>query len=356
MNSRRSFLTGVLASGALPLQGWAQAGSPAFLSAAQHRDGHYLLCGLTDRGEVLFEIPLPDRGHATAAHPTHAHAVSFARRPGRFAIVIDCSQGKSVAELTAPKGRHFYGHGAYSADGSLLFTTENDYDAARGIVGVWDVAAGYKRINEFGSGGIGPHDIQLMPDGEILVIANGGIETHPDTGRAKLNIPDMVSNLTYLKLNGTVVEQVQMDPKWARNSIRHLSIAKDGLVAMGMQWQGDIHEDVPLVSTHRIGESIRSMQLTKGLSKTMQGYVGSVAVLEGSDSILATSPRGGIVVSFERESGLQRDVQTLDDVSGIASGANGMMMTSGSGKVVIERGLMINHGTLRWDNHLVKIG
>jgi hypothetical protein len=353
MTSRRAFLSGILASSVLPLSGWAQAGSPSFLSAAQHRDGHYLLCGLSDQGEVLFEIPLPDRGHAAAAHPSKPHAVAFARRPGRFAIVIDCSKGTPIAELVAPQGRHFYGHGTYNADGTLLFTTENDYEAARGIVGVWDVTAGYQRVNEFSSGGIGPHDIQLIPEGETMVVANGGIETHPSTGRAKLNISEMAPNLTYLNLDGAVIEQACMDAKLSRNSIRHLSVAKDGLIAMGMQWQGDIHEDVPLVATHRMGEDIRPMQMKAGLSTLMEGYVGSVAVSEDGQNIAATSPRGGILVSFDN--GNQSGVQEFEDVSGVASNVQTMMMTSGSGVIRTQTGVLSHHSDLRWDNHLVSI-
>lgn len=118
MANRRQFIAGLLATGLTPVPSWADAGSPAFLSAALRDDGTYVLCGISDAMQVLFQIPLPARGHAAAAHPTRPLAVAFARRPGRFAQVLDCSTGQPTATLDAPRGHHFYGHGAFSQDGA----------------------------------------------------------------------------------------------------------------------------------------------------------------------------------------------------------------------------------------------
>ena len=183
MVGRRGFLAGLLASGLAPVPTWAEAGSPAFLSAARLPDGQFALCGISDSGQILFQISIPGRGHAATAHPIRAEAVAFARRPGVFAVIIDCVSGAEIARLACPEGRHFYGHGAYSHNGELLFTTENDYEAGEGRIGVWDVMRGYARVGDFASGGIGPHEIKVLPGSDILVVANGGIETHPDSGR-----------------------------------------------------------------------------------------------------------------------------------------------------------------------------
>ncbi len=95
--------------------------------------------------DLRFRIALPGRGHAAAAHPTRPEAVAFARRPGTFVVDIDCVAGCETAQLTAPEGRLFHCHGAFSLDGRWLYTTENDYEAARGVIGLWDAAHGYAR-------------------------------------------------------------------------------------------------------------------------------------------------------------------------------------------------------------------
>ena len=115
--------------------GWAAAGSPAYLAAARDPSGAYALFGLDGTGHDIFRIPLPDRGHAAAAHPTAPEAVAFARRPGRFALVIDCVKGRVAHRLDAPEGRHFYGHGAFLQGGAILATSENEIDTGKGASG-----------------------------------------------------------------------------------------------------------------------------------------------------------------------------------------------------------------------------
>ena len=139
---RRQFITGLLATGLIPKISWADAGSPAFLSAAARTDGSYVLCGIGHDLDILFQIPMPARGHAAAAHPTKPQAVAFVRRPGTFASVINCVTSKIETTLYAPKGRHFYGHGTFSVNGDWLFTTENDFEVGRGRIGAWDLSAG----------------------------------------------------------------------------------------------------------------------------------------------------------------------------------------------------------------------
>ncbi|MEL6958345.1 MAG: DUF1513 domain-containing protein [Pseudomonadota bacterium] len=351
MASRRSFIAGMLAAGLVPKPTWAEAGNPAFLSAAMKPDGSYVLCGLSEYGAITFEIALPDRGHAAAANPTLPEAVAFARRPGTYAIVLDCRTGQTKARLDAPVGRHFYGHGTFSADGSLLFTTENDYDAAAGIIGLWDVRNKYARLGEFSSGGIGPHDIKLMPDSETLVVANGGIETHPETGRTKLNLPFMRSNLSYLALDGVIKAQVELAPEHQLNSMRHLAVSDRGDVAFAMQWQGDLTDNLQLLGVHSL--SRRHLQLYDDSSvRTMQGYLGSIAFNSDTNQIATTSPRSGVVQVFGAD-GLIRSTN-LADVCGVATNRAGFVITTGAGIVrAFEKGDTTHQ--LAWDNHLIEI-
>jgi hypothetical protein len=348
---RRALLGGMLATGLAPRAGWAELGRTAFLSAARRPDGAYVLCGLSGEGRLTFRLPLPARGHAAAAHPSRAEAVAFARRPGTYALVIDCASGAVLARLEAPRGRHFYGHGAFSADGALLFTTENDYAAARGVVGVWDARRGYQRLGAFGSGGVGPHDMRLMPDGASLVVANGGIETHPEAGRAKLNLPTMRAALCYLSLDGTLLDEVVLGPAHQRNSIRHLAVAGDGTVAFAMQWQGDLTGDLPLLSLH--SRSRGALELIDAASvRRMSGYLGSVAITRDGTRLAVTSPRAGLVQVYR--SGALQDERQISDVCGLATSGEDLVITSGSGLVQRMGARGLRH-PVQWDNHLVPV-
>lgn len=350
MANRRSFLTGLLATGLAPIPSWADVGSPSYLSAGMKRDGSYVLCGLTGAGGMSFELLLPGRGHAAAAHPTRPEAVAFARRPGTYAVVLDCTNGQEKARLDAPAGRHFYGHGTFSADGELLFTTENDFENALGVVGVWDVRESYQRLGEFWSGGIGPHDIKLVPDGKTLVIANGGIETHPDTGRNKLNLSTMRSNLSYLSLDGVLKDQLALGPEHQRNSIRHLTVSDDGDVAFAMQWQNDLTADLPLLGVHR-REAGKTELFEDASVRKMQGYLGSLAFNSDTNQIATTSPRSSVLQIFGSLG--QVSETALADVCGVSVAPGGFVVTTGTGLVRTEDNETTH--SMAWDNHLIAI-
>ena len=358
MATRRSFITGLLATGLMPKPSWADAGSPAYLSAGMKPDGSHVLCGLGSDGSITFEVPLPARGHAAAAHPKAPEAVAFARRPGTYAVVLDCSNGSAKAQLRAPAGRHFYGHGTFSPTGELLFTSENDYENGHGVVGVWDARNGYNRLGEFWSGGTGPHDIKLMLDGKTLVVANGGIETHPETGRTKLNIPTMRSNLSYLSLDGSLSEQVVLEENLRKNSIRHLAVSSGGQVAFAMQWQGDETEYPPVLGTHRRGEEAHLSVAPIDANRAMRGYAGSVAISSDSKTAAITSPRGGVLQLFDMASITFKQMVSIEDVCGIAPAQDDFFVTSGLGLAIDRPGQNLAGGVRhhkRWDNHLVAV-
>lgn len=356
MTDRRAFLAGMLATGLAPAPGWADVGAPRYLSAAAKPDGSFVLCGLSAKGNIKFEIALPGRGHAAAAHPKRPEAVAFARRPGTYAVILDCAIGQARARLSAPEGRHFYGHGAFSADGDLLFTTENDYQRAAGVVGVWDSRKGYARVTEFPSGGIGPHDIKLMPGGETLAIANGGIETHPETGRGKLNIPTMRPNLALVRQSGGVEDILELDTSLHRNSIRHLAVGHRGEIAFALQWQGDTTDAVPLLGLRKPDGTARL--LGPGESQ-MLGYAGSVAIDRSGHRAAITSPRGGVFQVFDLATGKVALEEKLPDVCGIVAAEYGFAITSGTGvfETMSERlDRSRSKFDMHWDNHLVEIG
>ncbi len=358
MTSRRRFLAGLIATSVAPAATWADAGAPAYLTAGQADTGQYLIAGLSAQGQLLFQHPLPARGHAAAAHPLRPEAVGFARRPGIFAHVIDCRNGTQLKHLTPPSGHHFYGHGAFSPDGSLLFTTENDFEAARGMIGVWDGKT-YARLGAFPSGGIGPHELLWHPHSQGLVVANGGIETHPDSGRAKLNLATMQPNLSYIGADGTLHAQIALDADLHMNSIRHLTQRRDGTVGFAMQWQGDIGADVPILGLHKLGADISLLGEEDPRSRNLNGYGGSTAFSNDGSHIVVSSPRGGVVQIFNCETGILETEHSLTDVCGVAAGNQSHFIAStGLGQTVAVTNTATSRlqtSNIAWDNHLISI-
>ena len=356
MTTRRAFLAG-LAVASLPRVSWAEVGSPVCLAAGKLADD-FVLHGLSATGQSLFQLALPARGHAAAAHPTQALAVAFARRPGSFALVIDCLTGQIRHNLAPPTGRQFNGHGVFSADGSYLMTSEVVAEGSAGRIGVWETA-GFTRIAEWDSQGIGPHDLKRLPNGR-LVVANGGIQTDP-TDRTKLNLPQMRPNLTLLSPGGEILDRVHLSDDLHQNSIRHLALL-GGTIAFAMQWQGDEAEPVPLLGLWTPGTVPRLCPPDQTQALAMKGYAGSIAVRKAADGvgdlIALTSAPGGVVMLFDA-AGNPLTTHARADLSGVASVGGGLMATDGQGGIwsCDETGLgLLATSATQWDNHLIALG
>jgi uncharacterized protein len=345
---RRAFLAS-LAAACAPGRSWSDVGHPAFLAAGKVGED-FFLHGLSASGQSLFQIALPGRGHAAAAHPTRAEAVAFARRPGTFALVIDCGSGTVLHRLTPPDGQQFNGHGAYSADGALLMTSELVAEGSEGRIGLWDTRS-YTRLADWPSHGIGPHDIRLLPDG-LLAVANGGIQTDP-VDRTKLNLETMRPNLAILSAEGRLADQIELSDL-SQNSIRHLALTGNS-IAFAMQWEGDPAEAVPLLGLWTPGSAPRLCEPAPDEAYTMQGYAGSVAATDSR--IIITSPKGGAAMVFAAD-GTPVATHHRADLCGAARLGDGFVLTDGLGALwqAGDTGLTpLGTGQTLWDNHLVAL-
>ncbi|WP_116133397.1 DUF1513 domain-containing protein [Tropicimonas sp. IMCC34043] len=352
---RRHFLAASTAA-LLATPSWAEIGAPRYVTAAARPDKSTWIVGLDAGGTVLFSHPVPGRGHAAALHPDRAEAVTIARRPGTFADVVDCATGKVLTRLQSPEERHFYGHGAFTADGRYLLTTENAWEIPDGRLGVWDAANGYARVDEIPSGGIGPHEMLRLPDGNFA-IANGGIQTRPESERAKLNLPTMQSNLTYMSPEGEILEQVAPEPAMRLNAIRHLATDTAGGLAIGLQWQGNPLQQVPLVATHRRGEALRLHDHPH--TAMLKQYAGSIAFTRDRREIVVTGPFGDAVLFFDAATGAPLSARSLPVAAGAAVAPEGIAITVAGGlQIGDSRGTRFVPvpGDWSWDNHLVPIG
>lgn len=362
---RRDFLLHgavLLSCAVLPLHVASGGTKLRYITAAKRGVDVYCLLVLTETGDIEQEITLSGRGHDVAISPDGRTAIGFARRPGTFAISVDLSGNKPPQSLIAAEGRHFYGHGVFSPDGRLLYATENDFDAARGVIGVYDVAAGYRRFGEFDTHGVGPHDILLMPDGETLCVANGGIETHPDAGRSKLNLDSMKPSLAFInRHSGELKSKHELSSSLHQLSIRHLCIDGTGTVWFGGQWEGG-PESVPWVVGHaKLDRAIAFCEAPAAVGSSLKGYIGSMASSADGAIIAASAPRAGRVLYIGAAQGAVVGESELADVCGLAP-AHGseIARTSGEGYLQISNpsqkdGVMRRLSEIAFDNHMRRI-
>ena len=242
------------------------------------------------------------------------------RRPSEWFWVLAADSGKLRYSIKAEANRHFYGHACYSLEGDLLYVTENNTSDFSGVIGIYDVASGYKKIGEFATQGIGPHEIVMHPDGKTLVIANGGIKTER-ASREELNIDSMQPSLVYLdRHEGKLIQQVY--PAHNQMSVRHLTMHNDGTVIIGIQFQGERHLNVPMILTHRLGQSeftaLQMDQTNPNGWHRFHHYIASVSVDSNRNLVCATSPIGGCAAVFDLNSGELIESVDLADCAGVA--------------------------------------
>ena len=358
---RRAFLTaagGTFLASVSPSTALAMLATDAFFATAYvDRQGRYGIALLSESGDLVHTLSLPDRGHDIAFDPVSRRAVAFARRPGTFALVFDHAGRTEPLVIAAAPGRHFFGHGVFSPDGRLLYATENDMDAAAGLIGVYDALAGFARIGEFSTRGMDPHELLLMPDGRTLAIANGGIETHPDFGRAKLNLATMKPSLVFIdRETGSLLEKHELAPDLHQLSIRHLDLDGAGRVWFGCQYEGPALDRPPLVGSVRRGEDVALLEMAPDVLSGFRNYVGSVAANPVAGTIAITSPQGNRMAVIDAASGAVVADRELAEVCGVAPDGYGYLATTGEGRVVRACGRDAVLPDHVWDNHILRIG
>jgi len=324
-----------------------------YATAGMTHNGRFAAAIVSETGDVITTLALPDRGHDVTHCPVSGRLVAFARRPGTFAVVFS-SEGQGIATIASPEGRHFFGHGAFAPDGKLLYATENDFDNGRGMIGIYDATDGFTRIGEFYSGGVGPHDVEISPDGKWLCIANGGIETHPDYGRAKLNIATMQPNITWLDRDtGTLIATHELPKEYHQLSLRHLAMGTNGRIWIGGQYQGGKAEGIPLLASASPDEPLEIATLPDNLNARLAGYIGAMAASPDGSLIVATSPVGGAAVILDTASG-KAELVKAEKVCGVTWARDAFAFSTGGGEFL--------HGDIRklapdyyFDHHMVTL-
>jgi hypothetical protein len=354
---RRSFLKALAALGVLPFATLARAdGAPAFVAARMDGVDAFSVAVLDHAGDVLFTEQLDARAHDIAISPDRSTAVVFARRPGRFALVVDLAGRRKVTTFAPPPDRHFYGHGLFSADGRLLYATENDWEGERGVLGIYDVGKSYIRIGEFDTHGIDPHEAFLMSDGRTIAIANGGIATHPDFDRVKLNLATMEPSLVRLDaVDGRLLDRRTLSPALSQLSIRHMAEA-NGDLWFGGQYEGAATDAIDLVGRHRMGGEIELVAAPPSAYSGMRQYVGSMAVSRDGARIAATSPVGGRMLVFDAVTRTLIATRDIADVCGVAGDGGDFFASDGQGRLWRGDALLSQDPGVAWDNHLRFIG
>jgi hypothetical protein len=239
---------------------------------------------------IRYAIPLPTRPHGLVAEPGGGLLVA-GFRPGGWLLRCD-GDGRVVRRLdldAESASVRLGGHALVAADGDRLVTTETDYATGRGTIGVRDRTT-LKKLAEWDTHGIDPHQVVLDGAGH-LIVANGGVaRTLSDK---KVDLHRMDASLVRLdSANGKLLRQWRLDDP--RLSLRHLawnrSPASPGAL-LGVAMQAE-HDD-PLVRTAAPVLAVLDGDRlhTPTRADDGAGYAGDIAAAAGG-FVLSSNQRG----------------------------------------------------------------
>ncbi|OEF29192.1 DUF1513 domain-containing protein [Vibrio rumoiensis] len=302
------------------------------------------------QGNPIFQIPLPERAHGVAISQMSTmgftDAVAFARRPGSYFQVFDYNTGEKKQLIQAEGNRHFYGHGVFSLDGQYLLATQGIQETSQGLIGVYDVNNGYKKVDEWHGIGIGPHEIIRLNNGSYAV-GVGGVHTY---GREPLNLDTMQPTLTRLDSQGNITCQVGLADK--KLSIRHLGYDQHDLILCGQQYRGEPDDYPSLIAMQKGDGELTLLNAEPEEWAMFNHYIASIAVVD--DYVLATSPPGNCYGIWSISQNKLLELNPLPDASGVVAHQGRFYVSSGSGEVVTRKPINeIQHhnSKVRWDNH-----
>ena len=149
-------------------------------------------------------------------------------------------------------------------------------------------------------------------------MANGGIKTE-QASREELNIDTMRPSLVYLnRHNGDLLEQIV--PEHNQMSVRHLAMHDNGMVMIGIQFQGEKHINVPLVLTHQRGDSeFIPLLMPNNQWQRFHQYIASVAVDSEHNLLCVTTPIGGCAAIYDLTTRTLIDHVNLPDCAGAST-------------------------------------
>ena len=169
------------------------------------------------------------------------------------------------------------------------------------MIGVRDATDGYKQIGEFPAHGMEPHDIALLADGRTMVIANGGIQTHPDRGDDELNIPDMQPSLVYVDVDDRRSPRGASPCAWTASALDPPSCHR------GRRYH---RVRLPIsrprggrAGAGRLSPPRRDAGRSRGAwarrRSACSNYIGSVAADADGAIVAASAPKGGLVTYWD---------------------------------------------------------
>lgn len=260
-------------------------------------------------------LPLSFLAHGIVIDPRDPGRAAAFEKKGPGACLVDLRAQQVLRPIPTSPNRRFYGHGGFSADGSLLYATESLLD--QGLAGVL-VVRDAQTLQELGTvptHGAAPHDCQLLEDGTTMVVANGG-------GTIDGGAP---ASVTFIDLKSErLLDEVRLDSP--RFNAGHVAVTRRGdlaLVSAPRDGLPSPNQQLGAVTLRPRGSTARTAAQPEAVVRRMLGETLSVLINEDDGTVLATHPLGDCVSMWRLDDGEHLGTLELRGPRGVTRSRDG---------------------------------
>lgn len=356
----------------MPARASSPPGHGHWVSAWNDQGAHRV--GLLQRAaegwRVAASIEVPTRAHGLTVLPDGS-VIAVARRPGDWLLRWWPAPGgreiRAPRWRWAPAGRQFNGHAVLHPDGRHLLLTATDTEAddglGRGLLMLMRLDR-LEPIAEAPTLGRDPHQLRVVPEANSLRlwVANGGIASRPESGRARLIDAPMDASVALFALQGagsTLPEAPErrwtLDDPWM--SLRHLAWHAPS-ATLGIAMQAEHPQP-----TERRAAPVLSLLDTRALSTgradatrlrvvraeaDLAGYGGDIAATAAGFSV--SSPKTGRIAHWQAD-GQWLDSQSLAQGCALESAADGQQLQAAGERLTLDKAGALEALPVQPDNH-----
>lgn len=261
---------------------------------------------------VATPLPVSFLVHGVVFDPTQPTRAALFEKKGPGACVVDLQTRSVTRTIATPPTRRFYGHGAFSRDGRLLYATESllDHDLP-GLLVVRDGQT-LREIGTLPTYGTAPHDCVLIEDGRTMVVANGG----GPLGGAEPCV-------TYIDLSSErLLERVPLGA--ARHNAGHVAVNAAGDLAIVSAPRDGLGRDaLGAVTLRAAGRDAVTISRPHHAVRRMVGESLSVLIDDRDRTVLATHPLGDCVSVWRMDDASLVDLIEAYNPRGLAHSLDG---------------------------------
>jgi uncharacterized protein len=334
-----SVLSGSSIAQAQPFGFGGRANNGIFLGGGRYQEAvqapaKFVVCQVTllsDGRLDIQNIATTFFPHGFAVDPTNKARLIAFEKIGFGACEVNLKALSVERKVNVVNDRLFYGHGVFSKDGGLLFSTETVLSSGQGVIAVRDGKT-LAYLGDFPTYGSHPHDCNMSANGKVLIVTNGGDER---TGTRK-------PNLSYIDIGSQrLLEQLPIADESFNTG--HVETVNSGAtVVISAPRRGLGPESLGAIHMRTKDGVLKRAGVNTELAERLTGEALSCVIIPERDLFVVTHPTPGLLTFWR--------LSTLESVKVLPfSRVRGVAITNDRAELAVAYGTHAGIGRVKID-------